>query len=56
VQIAAVSEDQTDNTYAALFEMLTANDGRASRELGIDQGRTRLYLKGRPGRGCATTD
>ena len=50
VQIAAVSEDQTDNTYGAIYELLTANDGRAAKELGIDDGRTRLYLKGRPGR------
>ncbi len=49
VQIAAVSEDQTDNTYHALYEMLVANDHRAANELGIDDGRTRLYLKGRPG-------
>jgi hypothetical protein len=50
VQIAAVSEDQTDNTYAAIFEMLSANDGRAAQSLGIDNGRTRLYLAGRPGK------
>lgn len=50
VQIAAVSEDQTDNTYGAIYELLTANEGRAAKELNIDDGRTRLYLKGRPGR------
>mgnify|MGYP001585396850 CR=1 FL=1 len=50
VQIAAVSEDQTENTYAALYELLTANEGRAAQTLGIDEGRTRLYLRGRPGR------
>lgn len=50
VQIAAVSEDQTDNTYAAIYELLSANDGRAAKSLGIDNGRTRLYLVGRPGR------
>jgi hypothetical protein len=49
VQIAAVSEDQTDNTYSALYEMLTANDHKAANALGIDDGRTRLYLRGRPG-------
>lgn len=49
VQIAAVSENQTDNTYHALYEMLVANDHRAAKELGIDDGRTRLYLRGRPG-------
>jgi len=50
VQIAAVSEDQTDNTYSALYEMLVANDHRAAKALGIDDGRTRLYLTGKPGR------
>lgn len=51
VQIAAVSEDQTDNTYLTLYEMLTANDGRAAELLGIDANRTILYLEGdRPGR------
>jgi hypothetical protein len=50
IQIAAVSEDQTDNTYLTAYEMLVANDGRAADTLGIDVGRTRLYLKGRPGR------
>ncbi len=50
VQIAAVSEDQTDNTYSSMYEMLVANDNRAAKALGIDQGRTRLYLHGRPGR------
>lgn len=49
IQIAAVSEDQTDNTYSALYEMLVANDHRAAKGLGIDDGRTRLYLTGRPG-------
>ncbi len=50
VQIAAVSEDQTDNTYVALYEMLTANDAKAAKALRIDEGRTRLYLRGRRGR------
>ncbi len=50
VQIAAVSEDQTDNTFGAIYELVTANDNRAAKELGIDNGRTRLYLIGRPGR------
>ena len=50
VEVAAVSLDQADNTWAALYEMLGANDGRAARELGIDAGRTRMYLTGgRPG-------
>jgi hypothetical protein len=36
VQIAAVSEDQTDNTYSALYEMLVANDHKAAKALGIE--------------------
>lgn len=50
IQIAAVSEDQTDNTYSALYEMLTANDHKAARDLRIDSGKTRLFLLDRPGR------
>ena len=50
VQIAAVSEDQTDNTYSAMYEMLTANDHKAARALRIDDGKTRLFLIGRTGR------
>jgi hypothetical protein len=50
VQIAAVSEDQTDNTYSVLYELLCANDGKAADELGIDVGLTRCYLRHRPGR------
>ena len=50
VEIAAVSEDQTDNTWSAMYEMLSANDGRAAKALGIDIGLTRMYLDGgRPG-------
>jgi hypothetical protein len=50
VQIAAVSEDQTDNTYSVIYELLTANDGRAADELSIDVGLTRCYLRDRPGK------
>lgn len=50
VQIAAVSEDQTDNTYSVLYELLTANDGAAADDLGIDVGLTRCFLRGRPGK------
>jgi hypothetical protein len=42
VQIAAVSEDQTDNTYSAVYNMLTANDGHAADELGLSVGRTKV--------------
>mgnify|MGYP001566540812 CR=1 FL=1 len=47
VEIAAVSEDQTDNTWAALYHALNANEQRAAKALGIDIGRTRMYLTGR---------
>jgi len=50
VQIAAVSEDQTENTYSVLYELLTANDGQAADELRIDVGLTRCYLRDRPGK------
>jgi hypothetical protein len=50
VQIAAVSEDQTDNTYSAIYEFLTANDGRAADDLRIDVGLTRCFLRDRPGK------
>lgn len=50
VQIAAVSEDQTENTYGALYEFLNANDGRAADELRIDLGLTRCYLRDGPGK------
>jgi hypothetical protein len=50
VQIAAVSEDQTDNTYSVLYELLTTNDGKAADELRIDVGLTRCFLRDRPGR------
>jgi hypothetical protein len=50
VQLAACSEDQAvSNTYALLWAMLSENDGKAARELGIDLGRGRLYLKANPG-------
>jgi hypothetical protein len=46
IQIAAVSEDQTDNTYGAIYSTLSA--GTVADDLGIDIGRTRLYIKGQP--------
>lgn len=45
VQIAAVSLDQTDNTYGALQELLTEHDGRAADELGLDVGDTRTVRR-----------
>lgn len=50
VQIAAVSEDQTENTYGALYGLLSANDGRSADELGIDLGLTRCYMRDGPGK------
>lgn len=50
VQIAAVSEDQTENTYGALYEFLSANDGKAADDLGIDLGLTRCYMREGPGK------
>lgn len=50
-QFAAVSEDQTDNVLVWLFEQLNAKEQAwAVDELGIDLGRTRIYLRDRPGR------
>jgi hypothetical protein len=51
VQVAALSEDQADSTvYSLVFEMVRANDRRVAQRLGIDDGRGRLYLSGRPGK------
>jgi hypothetical protein len=50
VQIAACSEDQTENTYGAIYEFLTAGDGHAADELGIDVGLTRCMMKQGPGK------
>jgi hypothetical protein len=50
VQVAAVSEDQTDNTYSVINYFLSANDGRAADELRVDHGITRCYLRDRGGR------
>lgn len=49
IQIAAVSEDQTENTFAAGLELLQANGGRAAESLRIDAGITRWRLMDRPG-------
>lgn len=48
IQMAALSEDQTDNTYVPFYEML--RDSPALHERGIDLGLTRCYLTDRPGR------
>lgn len=44
IQIAAVSEDQTDNTYLAMYGLLAAREGMVAKRLGIDLGQTRLHL------------
>lgn len=41
VQIGAISEDQTDNTWSVIHYLLTENDGRAADALRIDAGLTR---------------
>lgn len=46
-QIAACSEDQTGNTYSALYAMLA--DSPALDEFRLDLGRTKVFLKDRPG-------
>lgn len=51
VQVAAVTEDQAANTYHEVLYFLTANDGQAAEELGIDAGKTRLELEGYNRRG-----
>lgn len=48
VQVAAVSLEATDNTYAQLLAMV--GDSPVVDECGLDVGVTRIYLKGRPGR------
>lgn len=49
VQLAAVSESQTTNVLLWLFDTL-ADLPETQVELGIDLGRTRIYLHGRKGR------
>ena len=48
VQIAAVSEEQTGNTYSAVRAMLAGSP--LIDEAGIDLGLTRVLLRGRPGK------
>lgn len=50
VQVAAVSEDQTDNTWSVVYALLTVNDGRAADRLRIDAGLTRCFLREGNGR------
>lgn len=48
VQIAAVSQEQGENTYGALYAMLS--ESPLLDDAGIDLGVTRTVLRGRPGR------
>lgn len=43
VQVAAVSEAQSANTWAALHAFLAGNERRAAKWLGLDAGRTLVY-------------
>jgi hypothetical protein len=45
VQIAAVSLDQTDNTYGAGLELLSEHDAQAADTLGLDVGDTRILRR-----------
>ena len=47
VQVAAVSEDQTDNTFAAAYAMVSNSELAGSV---VDVGATRMFLAGRQGR------
>ena len=49
VQIGAISEDQTDNTWSVVHYLLTENDGKAADDLRIDAGLTRCFLRDQPG-------
>ena len=49
VQIGAISEDQTDNTWSVIHYFLTENEGRAADALKIDAGLTRCFLRNQPG-------
>lgn len=49
IQEAALSEGQTDNTYGYVYSFLAARQGKIADNLGIDVGRTRLYLPHDPG-------
>jgi hypothetical protein len=48
IQVAATSEDQTDNLYAQLYDMLRGS--AAVDDFGLDMGTTRIQTKGRGGR------
>lgn len=47
IQVAAVSEEQTDNTYSVVYSLLTARDGAIARDLDLDVGVTGTFVRGR---------
>lgn len=49
VQVAAVSEGQTDNTWSVVYYFLTENDGELADALRVDAGLTRCFLRDKPG-------
>lgn len=55
IQVAACSEDQTDNTWMAAYQLLAAREGEPADHLGIDAGLTRFYLRDRPGSAAPVT-
>lgn len=48
IQVAAVSEGQTMNTWSALYSMLAANGAQAAEDLRIDLGKTRILAMDDP--------
>lgn len=46
VQVGAVSEDQTDNTYSVVYSLLTARDGAVAKDLNLDVGVTGTFVRG----------
>lgn len=48
IQIAAFSEDQTANTYGALYGMLASRGGKVADDLRLDLGRTKVYHRDIP--------
>ena len=49
VQVAAVSEGQTDNTWSVVYYFLTENDGELAEALRVDAGLARCFLQDKPG-------
>ena len=47
IQVGAVSEEQTDNTYSVVYSLLTARDGAIARDLNLDVGVTGTFVRGK---------